>query len=120
MFIVNKLQGVAFMKLLALILAATFLSGCNQVQYDPQGDVDTLGDAMSHCRAYTKAVLPQGTRIALDELSSRETREYYEIFFDVSDANQTGYAKCRVDKYGLITYHGTRDFRTRSKSFSGF
>ncbi len=124
MFDINSVKSLGlltrFLKQLTMTGSVIFVSGCNLMEPDPQGDVDTIGDAMSHCRQYTKEVLPEGTMIALDEWSSRETREYYDIYFDVSDATQTGYAKCRVDKMGLITYHGTRDFRTKSRSFSGF
>lgn len=124
MFDINSVKSLDLLKRLIkqLTLTSTVIiaSGCQKAEHNPQGDVDTIGDAMSHCRQYTKAVLPEGTLIALDEWSSRETREYYDIYFDVSDSTQTGYAKCRVDKMGLITYHGTRDFRTKSRSFSGF
>ena len=92
----------------------------NHNNYELQGDVDTIGDAMSHCRAYTIHSMPEGTRVSLDEYSSRETREYYDIYFDLTDATQSGYAKCRVDKSGLITYLGTRDFRKKSRSFADF
>lgn len=109
---------IRYLGVLALVIGC---SACvKPSEFDLQGDVDTLGDAMSHCRAYTTHEMPEGTRISLDEYSSRETHEYYDIYFDLSDSHQSGYAKCRVDKNGLITYLGTRDFRRKSRSFSGF
>ena len=121
MLYINKKEISPLVRYLGLIALAMGCSACVKPNdFDLQGDVDTLGDAMSHCRAYTTHEMPQGTRISLDEYSSRETREYYDIYFDLSDSSQSGYAKCRVDKSGMITYLGTRDFRRKSRSFAGF
>lgn len=103
-----------------LALVVVLLTGCNQHDYNMQANVDTLGDAMSHCRGYTRFMLPDEARMSLDELSSRETPEYYDIFFDVSDASESGHAKCRVDKTGLIIFYQTYGYRQRSRSFADF
>ena len=121
MIYINRRETSPLIRYLGLMVLAIGCNACmNSNDFNLQGDVDTLGDAISHCRAYTTPEMPPGTRIALDEFSSRETHEYYDIYFDVSDSSQSGYAKCRVDKSGLITYLGTRDFHRKSKSFASF
>lgn len=111
----------SLIRTLGTIALVLLCSACmKKNKYEMQADVDDLGDAMSHCRGYTQFLMPKGTLITLDEWSSRETLQYYDVFFELTDSKQTGYAKCRVNKTGLITYHGTRDFRRQSRSFSGF
>ena len=95
------------------------LLGCGQQgHFDMQGKAGDIGDAMEHCRAFVKHLLPDGTYVYIDAASSRETTEYYDIFLDLQDRTQEGYAQCRVNKRGLITYHAIREFRQKGRSFS--
>jgi hypothetical protein len=54
----------------------------------------------------------------VDSASSRETNEHFDIFFDLQDRDQEGYAQCRVNKRGLITFHAVREFRQKARSFN--
>lgn len=105
-----------------LISALCFVcAGCGLTKepYDLQGKPGDIGDAMEHCREFLKHKLPDGTYLYIDSASSRETVEYFDIFLDLLDNDQEGYAQCRVNKRGLITYHAIREFRQKGRSFSG-
>lgn len=102
-------------------VAVVALTGCSVEYYDRQGvDIRRLGDAINHCRGYTEFVLPPEVRISVDRLSTREGRDYYDVYFDVSDGTDHGYVQCQVDFRGKITHHVVRDFRRRSRSFGDF
>lgn len=105
--------------LLSTLLAIVLLPACGQKEpFNLQGRPGDIGDAMEHCRAFMKHLLPGGTRVYIDSASSREAVEYYDIFLDLQDRTQDGYAQCRVNKRGLITYHAIREFRQKGRSFS--
>ena len=105
---------------LVILLLAGFLSACGQKEtFDLQGRAGDIGDAMEHCRAFLKHKLPYGTYLYIDSASSRETVEYFDIFLDLQDSDQEGFAQCRVNKRGLITYYAIREFRQKGRSFSG-
>ena len=105
--------------LLFTLLSTGLLSACGQKEtFNLQGKAGDIGDAMEHCRAYMKHLLPNCTQVYIDSASSREAVEYYDIFLDLQDRTQDGYAQCRVNKRGLITYHAIREFRQKGRSFS--
>ncbi|CCK74385.1 hypothetical protein OLEAN_C02090 [Oleispira antarctica RB-8] len=83
-----------------------------------QGKAGGMGDAMEHCRRFMKHKLHDGAYIYIDSRSSRERDEYFDIFLDLQDQDQEGYAQCRVNKQGLITYYAIREFRQKARSFS--
>lgn len=114
-------RKVSLIRYILMLTLVALCYGCDErYKYDMQADVDDLGDAMAHCRGYTKFLVPDDALITLDGWSSRETSEYYDVFFELTDSKQNGYAKCRVNKAGLITYHGIRDFQRKARSFAGF
>ena len=103
-----------------ILLLAGILSACGQKEpFDLQGRAGDIGDAMEHCRAFMRHLLPDGTYVSIDSASSRETVEHFDIFLDLQDQTQEGYAQCRVNKRGLITYHAIREFRQKGRSFAG-
>lgn len=108
-------QGLGVM---ALTMVVTFTTGCAREEYKMQTSVGDIGDAMEHCRGFMYFLTEQGTQVSIDNLSSRETSEHYDIFLDLSDSKQSGYAQCRVDMQGKIIYHVMRNFRRKSRSFS--
>lgn len=107
-------------KLLVFPLCFLVLSACGLYKepYEMQGKAGDIGDAMEHCRGYIEYVLPQDAYVYIDTASSRETNEHYDIFLDLQDNDQEGYAQCRVNKRGLITYHAIREFTLKARSFS--
>lgn len=103
------------------VFCCAVLTGCSVEHYDRQGhDIRRLGDAINHCRNYTEFVLPAEARISVDRLSTREGRDYYDVYFDVSHGTHHGYVQCQVDFHGKITHHVVREFRRRSRSFGDF
>lgn len=112
---------MTYIRLILLSLFFSVLTGCglSKEPYELQGPPGDIGDAMEHCRAFLKHKLPYGTYLYIDSASSRETVEYFDIFLDLQDNDQEGYAQCRVNKRGLITYHAIREFRQKGRSFSG-
>ena len=107
-------------KSLIILLTCFILASCRlyKEQYEMQGKAGDIGDAMEHCRAYIKYVLPADAYVYIDTASSRETNEYFDIFLDLQDNDQEGYAQCRVNKRGLITFHAIREFTLKAQSFS--
>ena len=100
------------------------ISGCSKPlvgvvnKYDMQARVGDIGDAMEHCRGYISYVLDGDVMIHIDQISSREETEYYEIFLELQDVTQEGWAQCRVSKEGTIIYHKIRDFTRQGRSFA--
>jgi len=107
-------------KSVSIVLIFLALTSCRlyKESYEMQGKAGDLGDAMEHCRAFLKYKLPNDTFIYMDAASSRETNEHFDIFFDLQDSDQEGYAQCRVNKRGLITFHAIREFRQKARSFN--
>jgi len=107
-------------KFLVILLTCFILASCRlyKEQYEMQGKAGDIGDAMEHCRGYIKYVLPADAYVYIDTASSRETNEHFDIFLDLQDNDQEGYAQCRVNKRGLITYHAIREFTLKAQSFS--
>lgn len=105
---------------LLLLLVSLSLTACGfqRDRSQLQGEVGDLGDAMEHCRRFVKNLLPAEVFVYIDTASSRENEEFYDIFLDLHDKDQDGYAQCRVDKKGLIIYHVIRDFREKGRSFT--
>ena len=102
-----------------LTLCSTLLlTACQREEYNMQGKAGDIGDAMEHCRGLMQHLTERGTSISIDNLSSRATSEYYDIYLDLSDTKQSGYAQCRVDAQGKIVYHVMRNFRQKSRSFA--
>lgn len=102
-------------------VSAIALAGCNlhKEPYNLQGKAGGIGDAMEHCRAFLKHELPDEAYVYIDSASSRETDDHYDIFLDLQDSKQEGYAQCRVNKQGLIIYYVIREFRQKGRSFAG-
>lgn len=102
-----------------LLLVLLILSSCfRSDEYNKQGDVNDIVDAMEHCHGLMETLVPSDAVIYYDDKSTRETVEYYDVYFDLQDATQEGWAQCRVNKRGLITLHTIYDFRQKSRSFS--
>lgn len=107
------------------MLAFTVLAvaGCDY-RFDEklQGDIDTMRDAMNHCKVYTRNQLPDDVNISvsIDHLSSRLYEDGFEVYLDVRDLEQNGYVQCKVDNSGYIVHHGIYGFKRKTKSFSGF
>lgn len=99
------------------LTASLFLLGCGP---SPRGDVHNLSDAIDHCRAYSRAVLAPGVDITLDHLSTRENREFYDVFLNIETRARRSYAHCRIDMSGLIVLHETPGFPKKGGAFSGF
>lgn len=96
-----------------------FLLACSE-PYPMQAKVRGLGDAINHCRNYTRYMLPPEAVISLDSLSTREGEYFYDVFFSVRDHHDSGYVRCQIDMSGTIVHFKVRDFRQRSRSFSDF
>jgi len=99
------------------LVAPLFISGCDP---SPQGDVHNLSDAIDHCRDYSRAVLAPNVDISLDHLSTRENREFYDVFLNVGTRERRSYAHCRIDMKGLIVLHETPGFPKKGGAFGGF
>jgi hypothetical protein len=110
-----------YIRSIFIVVMCLVLLGCQLTKepFEMQGKAGDIGDAMEHCRAFLKYTLPDDTFIYVDSASSRETIEHFDIFFDLVDSDQEGYAQCRVNKRGLISYHAIREFRQKGRSFSG-
>lgn len=100
-----------------LVLSLTACGFQNQ-SFDMQGKAGDIGDAMEHCRKFMTYLIPENAYVYIDEASSRETEEYYDIFLDIHDDKESGYGQCRVDKKGMIIYHVIREFRQQGRSFN--
>lgn len=109
-----------FLRPSLILLTCLVIAGCRlyKESYEMQGKAGDIGDAMEHCRAFMKHKLPDDTFIYIDTASSRETNEHFDIFFDLEDRDQEGYAQCRVNKRGLIIYNAVREFRQKGRSFN--
>lgn len=108
------------LKSLAVVTISLFCSACFfKDSYELQGKAGDIGDAMEHCREFINYLLPDDAYVYIDTASSREEVDFFDIFLDIHDKNQTGYAQCRVNKRGLITYHSIREFHQKGRSFSG-
>lgn len=102
-----------------ICLLTAVLSACSKKEpFNLQGKAGDIGDAMEHCRAFMRDLLPEGSYVYIDSASSRETPEHFDIFLDLQDKTQEGYGQCRVNKQGLITYYVIREFRQKGRSFS--
>ncbi len=103
----------------SLILLLVGVAGCGfqKQSFDMQGQVGDIGDAMEHCRRFMTHLLPADSYIYIDQASSRETEDHYDIFLDLHNHYEDGYGQCRVNKKGLIIYHVIRDFNERGRSF---
>ena len=109
-----------FLRPFLILFICFIVAGCRLYKdaYEMQGKAGDIGDAMEHCRAYTEYVLPNDAYVYIDNASSRETNEHFDIFLELQDNDQEGYAQCRVNKRGLITYHSIREFTLKARSFS--
>jgi hypothetical protein len=114
------MKSISFLViLLSSLLFTGLLTACGQKDpFNLQGREGDIGDAMEHCRAFMRHLLPSDAYVYIDSASSRETVEYFDIFLDLQDKTQEGYAQCRVSKRGLITYHAIRQFRQKARSFT--
>ena len=108
-----------FIRRLPLLVLPLLLMACSD-PYPMQKPVRDLGDAINHCRDYTKYMLPPEAFISLDSLSTREGQYFYDVFFSVRDHKDSGYVRCQINMDGMIVYFNVRDFRQRSRSFSDF
>ena len=110
-----------FRSSLLIFIICFVLVGCNlyKERYDLQGKAGGIGDAMEHCRAFIEYTLHDEAYVYIESRSSRETKEYFDIFLTVQDSDQEGHAQCRVNKQGLITYHSIRNFNVKGSSFVG-
>lgn len=105
--------------LIVMAIAVSLCACTNKEPYNLQGKAGDIGDAMEHCRAFINYLLPDEAFVYIDSASSREEVDFFDIFLDLHDSKQEGYAQCRVNKRGLITYHSIREFRQKGRSFSG-
>ena len=110
-----------YIRLMFMLLICMVLAGCGLYKepYELQGKAGDIGDAMEHCRRFIKYTLHDEAYIYIDTRSSRETNEHFDIFLHLQDNDQEGFAQCRVNKQGLITYHSLPEFRQKGRSFSG-
>lgn len=95
------------------------LAACSD-PYPMTAPVRGIGDAIDHCRQYSRHMLPQEAVISLDSLSTRESKHFYDVFFSVQDSNDSGYVRCQIDKKGTIVYFNIRDYRRKGRSFVDF
>jgi len=101
-------------------LAIFALAGCS-LQEGLQGDVRNLGDAINHCRDYTRNTLAGSPVISVDRLSTRESREYYDVFLNLDRQDKHGYVHCQVNMDGLIVEHSVNKYRkNKGGIFGGF
>jgi len=102
-----------------LILSLLLLiSGCDQ---GLQGEnVRNLGDAIDHCRTYSRNVLIKDVVISLDQISTREQGGYYFIFLNLDTQEKHGFASCQVDMDGLIVSYSAPGFHKNTGAFSQF
>jgi hypothetical protein len=103
-----------------ILIFCVILASCGlyKESYELQGKVGDIGDAMEHCRGFIKYILHDEAYIYIDSMSSRETKDYFDIFLHLQDSDQEGFAQCRVNKQGLITYHSIREFSKKGRAFS--
>lgn len=93
-----------------LLLPLAMLTACDN---SLQGRVHDIGDAIEHCRTYARKTLPNDVVISVDQLSTRENREYYEVFLNIQNRTRRGYAHCQIDMDGLIVDFTTPGFRQK-------
>ena len=104
-------------RVLATALLVFFISGCDK---GLQGDVRDLGEAIEHCRQYSKKVLISDVVISVDQLSTREQGNVYKVFLNLDNQKQHGYASCEVDMSGLIVSYSAPGFNKNTGAFSQF
>ena len=102
-----------------MLVLPLWLVACSD-PYPMQAKVRDLGDAIEHCRGYTRYMLPPEAVLSLDALSTRQGRHFYDVFFSVRDNEHSGYVRCQIDMTGTIVLFKVRDYRQRSRSFSDF
>ena len=95
------------------------LGACAEIfeRFNMKAEVSGIGDAMEHCQAFMEHLLTEDVQVFVDEKSTRETVEHYDVYFHLYDEKQEGWAQCRVNMRGEITYHSIRDFRIKGRSF---
>lgn len=108
-----------FVRCLAISALPLWLAACSE-PYPMQRPVRDLGDAINHCRDYTKYMLPPEAVISLDSLSTRQGKYFYDVFFSVRDQKDSGYVRCQIDMEGMIVYFNVQGYRQRIRSFTGF
>ncbi|ASP38691.1 hypothetical protein CHH28_08360 [Bacterioplanes sanyensis] len=101
------------------LIVITALTGCGR---DPErmANIRDLGDAINHCRNYTRQVLPDDTAIAIDRLSTRENTEFYDVYLRVSDKDHNGWVRCQVTQDGYIDEHRVYGMRHEGPSIFSF
>lgn len=106
-------------KALSLLLLAFMLNSCSDMfeRFDMRADVQEIGDAMAHCKRFMEHILAADVQVFIDEKSTRETVEHYDIYLLLYDAEQEGWAQCRVNHRGEIIFHAIRDFEQKGRSF---
>ncbi|WP_430461298.1 hypothetical protein ACQUQU_00510 [Thalassolituus sp. LLYu03] len=104
-------------RLLSVPLALLLLNSCSK---GLQGDVHNLSDAIEHCRDYSRNVLDSDLEISLDQYSTRQSREFYDVYMNVESRVRKGYAHCKIDTAGLIVLFDAPGFRRKGGAFSQF
>ncbi len=107
------------MKRWAVLTLSVLLAGCD-FGASLQGNVRNLGDAIDHCRSYTRHVVIADTVISVDQLSTRQSRDFYEVYLNLDTKEKHGYSYCQIDMDGLIVQHSAPGFRKNSGAFSQF
>jgi len=104
---------------LLLLLLTILLNSCSELfeRFEMRADVAEIGDAMEHCKSFMEHILSEDVQVFIDEKSTRETVEHYDIYLLLYDAEQEGWAQCRVNHRGEIIFHAIRDFQEKGRSF---
>lgn len=104
---------------MSAIIASLALASCLR-DAERVANVRDIGDAINHCRNYTRSVLPDDTAISIDRLSTRENSEYYDVYLRVSDKNNHGWVRCQVAQDGYIYEHRVHGMRHEGPSIFSF
>lgn len=100
------------------LTAVLALAGCSDGR---QGKVRDLSDAIAHCREYSDKVLPNDVEISLDQFSTRQSREFYDVFLNAETRTKRTYVHCRITMSGYIDLYDTPGLRRKGGgAFSQF
>lgn len=104
------------------LLLLMLISGCADKGYPKQAQdgVRNLGEAIGHCRAYTRYHVDGDPAISLDNLSTRRDLKYYEVFLNLTTKEDSGYAHCRISFAGEIRIHRIKGFNKGGGFFGSF
>jgi len=96
-----------------LMSGILLLTGCARDEGYPTqaaSGIRNLGEAINHCREYTEYHVDGNPVISLDRLSTRRDGNFYEVYLNLDNKKESGWAHCRITMKGDIRVHRVYGF----------